>query len=129
MFSRVFKQIKDYRLFDLWIYLVTLPGALGPRYIVSCVIGFPDLHFLEVQENQDRSDIQDERMLLYYIYIYLYLFIPGVTKECFLEAFEYLKTSKKHGTLCNPWYICLYSAFLSHQTWRPFYVRCKLPDH
>ena len=27
------------------------------------------------------------------------LFLPGVTKECFLEALKYLKTSKQHGTL------------------------------
>ena len=24
------------------------------------------------------------------------MFLPGVTKECFLEALKYLKTSKKH---------------------------------
>ena len=31
--------------------------------------------------------------------------VPGVTKGCFLEAFEYLKTSK--NTPCNFWFLVL----------------------
>ena len=38
-------------------------------------------------------------MLEYVGIIDCLLINPGVTKECFLEAFKYLKTSKQHGIL------------------------------
>ena len=32
----------------------------------------------------------------------LYILLPGVSKGCFLEAFKYLRASKKHGTFETP---------------------------